>query len=136
MLELQIASPVQWVKGLETLYADGVRTFVEVGPKRRCKGFVDDVLAPRGRLVAAHQPPQDGELPSFNQALCGLYAAGYGAEETRGESAVADRTTTTRQSRQPSPASATTERKCNHGLQCPQRPAPAVGGRRSLGQTL
>ena len=45
ILELQIASPVQWVKGLEHMYAEGVRMFVEVGPKRGLKGFVDDVLA-------------------------------------------------------------------------------------------
>ncbi|MCA9952736.1 MAG: type I polyketide synthase, partial [Anaerolineales bacterium] len=40
ILQKQIASPVQWVKGLETLYANGVRTFVEVGPKRALRGFV------------------------------------------------------------------------------------------------
>jgi acyl transferase domain-containing protein len=34
ILEQQIAAPVQWVKGLETLYANGIRTFVEVGPKK------------------------------------------------------------------------------------------------------
>ena len=56
ILELQIASPVQWVKGLETMYANGVRTFVEVGPKKALKGFVDDVLGEQGRcLVALHQ---------------------------------------------------------------------------------
>ena len=30
---------MQWVKGLETLYAEGVRAFVEVGPKKALKGF-------------------------------------------------------------------------------------------------
>ena len=60
ILELQIASPVQWVKGLETLYANGVRTFVEVGPKKALKGFVDDVLGEQTRGgLAVHQPPQD-----------------------------------------------------------------------------
>ncbi|MBP8293735.1 MAG: beta-ketoacyl synthase, partial [Caldilineaceae bacterium] len=81
ILELQIASPVQWVKGLETMYREGVRTFVEVGPKRALKGFVDDVLGTKPEvwsLLTNH--PKNGELESFNQALCGLYAAGYGAE--------------------------------------------------------
>src|SRR5690606_38578748 len=45
LLKLQIASPVQWVKGLETLYAHGVRAFVEVGPKRALRGFANDVFA-------------------------------------------------------------------------------------------
>ena len=82
ILELQIASPVQWVKGLETMYAEGVRMFVEVGPKRALKGFVDDVLGNKPdvwSLLTNH--PKNGELESFNQALCGLYAAGYGVAE-------------------------------------------------------
>ena len=44
LLERQIASPVQWVLGLETLYSQGCRAFVEVGPKRALKGFVDEAL--------------------------------------------------------------------------------------------
>ena len=81
ILELQIASPVQWVKGMETMYAAGVRTFVEVGPKKALKGFVDDVLGNKEdvwSLFTNH--PKMGELPTFNQALCGLYAAGYGMQ--------------------------------------------------------
>ena len=35
----QIASPVQFVKGLQTLYAAGARVFVEVGPKKALHGF-------------------------------------------------------------------------------------------------
>ncbi len=80
MLEQQIASPVQWVKGLQTLYAAGARTFVEVGPKKALKGFVDDVLGARGDVLSLFtNHPKVGELASFNQAICGLYAAGYGA---------------------------------------------------------
>jgi malonyl CoA-acyl carrier protein transacylase len=79
VLEQQIASPVQWIKGLETLYAAGARTFVEVGPKKALKGFVDDVLGAKPEVVSLFtNHPKTGELPAFNQALCGLYAAGYG----------------------------------------------------------
>ena len=81
ILELQIASPVQWVKGLETMYAEGVRMFVEVGPKRALKGFAEDLFANKPEvwsLLTNH--PKNGELESFNQAVCGLYAAGYGVE--------------------------------------------------------
>ncbi|MCS6938523.1 MAG: acyltransferase domain-containing protein, partial [Roseiflexus sp.] len=84
ILEKQIASPVQWVKGLETLYREGARCFVEVGPKKALKGFVDDVLGNKPDVVSLFtNHPKNGTLQSFNQALCGLYAAGYGlAEET------------------------------------------------------
>ncbi|MBW7885139.1 MAG: acyltransferase domain-containing protein, partial [Caldilineaceae bacterium] len=84
ILELQIASPVQWIKGLETMYREGVRCFVEVGPKRALKGFVDNVLGDKSdvwSLLTNH--PKVGELESFNQALCGLFAAGYGVSGTR-----------------------------------------------------
>jgi malonyl CoA-acyl carrier protein transacylase len=79
-LERQIASPVQWAHGLETLYASGCRAFAEVGPKRALKGFADEVLASRGDIVSTLTcHPKTGELASFNQALCALWAAGYGS---------------------------------------------------------
>jgi acyl transferase domain-containing protein/NAD(P)-dependent dehydrogenase (short-subunit alcohol dehydrogenase family)/acyl carrier protein len=83
-LEQQIASPVQWVKGLQTLYREGVRTFVEVGPKKALKGFVEDVLGSDVDVVSLYSNhPKPGPLPTFNQALCGLYAAGYGVPARR-----------------------------------------------------
>ncbi len=76
----QIASPVQFVKGLETLYRAGARVFVEIGPKKALQGFVKDVLGDRGDVVALFtNHPKQGDVVSFNQALCGLYAAGLGA---------------------------------------------------------
>ncbi|WP_201329307.1 ACP S-malonyltransferase, partial [Nostocoides australiense] len=56
MLEIlgqQVASPVQFVKGLETLYAAGARVFVEVGPKKALHGFVEDVLGSKHDDVTA-----------------------------------------------------------------------------------
>ena len=55
----QVASPVQFVKGLHTLYDAGARVFVEVGPKKALHGFVEDVFArARRRARPVHQPPQ------------------------------------------------------------------------------
>ncbi|MEM9515947.1 MAG: type I polyketide synthase, partial [Actinomycetota bacterium] len=80
ILRRQIASPVQFIKGLETLYDAGARVFVEVGPKRALHGFVDEVLAGDDNTVlplfANH--PKTGDIASFNQALAGLYASGHG----------------------------------------------------------
>jgi 3-oxoacyl-(acyl-carrier-protein) synthase len=81
ILQQQIASPVQWVKGLTTLYDAGARAFVEVGPKRALKGFVDDVFGDAPDVLSLlTNHPKNGELPAFNQALCGLFAAGYFVE--------------------------------------------------------
>ncbi|HUI55950.1 MAG TPA: SDR family NAD(P)-dependent oxidoreductase [Bryobacteraceae bacterium] len=86
ILARQIASPVQFVKGLHTLFDAGARVFVEVGPKKALQGFADDVLSEHGDVVALFtNHPKIGDLAAFNQALCGLYAAGLGrGSETTG----------------------------------------------------
>ena len=88
MLSTQVAAPVQFVKGLHTLYDAGARVFVEVGPKKALQGFAEDVLGPKGDVVSLFtNHPKTGDIASFNQALCGLYAAGLGrgiAEAARG----------------------------------------------------
>src|SRR3974390_2831733 len=80
ILAQQVASPVQFVKGLRTLYEAGARVFVEVGPKRALAGFAEDVLGSAHDDVLAlfTNHPKNGDIPSFNAALCGLYAAGLG----------------------------------------------------------
>jgi len=79
MLSKQVAAPVQFVKGLRTLYDAGARVFVEVGPKKALQGFAEDVLGPKGDVVSLFtNHPKTGDIASFNQALCGLYAAGLG----------------------------------------------------------
>ncbi|MCC6849373.1 MAG: acyltransferase domain-containing protein, partial [Deltaproteobacteria bacterium] len=80
LLSRQVAAPVQFVRGLEALYAAGARVFVEVGPKRALQGFVDDVLGSREDVVSLFtNHPKLADAVAFNQALCGLYAAGLGA---------------------------------------------------------
>ncbi|MFO0567582.1 MAG: SDR family NAD(P)-dependent oxidoreductase [Polyangiaceae bacterium] len=80
ILARQVAEPVQFVKGLERAYAEGVRLFVEVGPKRALQGFAEDVLGAREGVLALYtNHPKLGDAVSFNQALAGLYASGLGA---------------------------------------------------------
>ena len=77
ILGRQVASPVQFVAGLHTLYDAGARVFVEVGPKKALHGFVEDVLGEDVTALFTNHPKM-GDVASFNQALCGLYAAGLG----------------------------------------------------------
>jgi acyl transferase domain-containing protein len=77
LLGRQVAAPVQFVKGLRTLHAAGARVFVEVGPKKALHGFVEDVLGD-DVLALFTNHPKTGDVASFNQALCGLYASGLG----------------------------------------------------------
>jgi acyl transferase domain-containing protein len=79
ILAQQVASPVQFVKGLRTLYDAGARVFVEVGPKKALQGFAEDVLGDRGDVLSLFtNHPKFDDVAAFNQALCGLYAAGLG----------------------------------------------------------
>jgi len=84
----QLAEPVQFVRGLETLYGAGAQVFVEVGPKRALQGFVADVLGHRRDVVSlSTNHPKAGDIASINHALCGLWAAGRGG--ARGHVALA-----------------------------------------------
>ncbi len=88
LLGQQVSSPVQFVNGLNTLYAAGARVFVEVGPKRVLYGFVEDVLGHREGVVPLFtNHPRIGEAASVNLALCGLYAAGLGVGIVKEEEA-------------------------------------------------
>ena len=79
ILTQQVASPVQFVKGLHTLYDAGARVFVEVGPKKALQGFAEDVLGGHSNVVSLFtNHPKVGDVTAFNHALCGLYAAGLG----------------------------------------------------------
>ena len=101
ILARQVASPVQFVKGLRTLYEAGARVFVEVGPKKALQGFVEDVLGERSDVLALFtNHPKFEDATAFNQALCGLYSAGLGtgradtqanAEPVRAEQRPTDR---------------------------------------------
>ncbi len=77
LLGRQVASPVRFVDGLRTLHAAGARVFVEVGPKKALHGFVEDVLGDDVVALFTNHP-KTGDVAAFNQALCGLYAAGLG----------------------------------------------------------
>jgi len=86
LLARQIASPVQFVQGLETLYAEGVRLVVEVGPKKALHGFAENVLGRYDDALALFtNHPKVGDLTSFNYALCGLFASGLGRGAEAGE---------------------------------------------------
>ncbi|MCX8025899.1 MAG: acyltransferase domain-containing protein, partial [Thermanaerothrix sp.] len=78
LLARQVASPVQFIRGVQTLYAHGARVFVEVGPKRVLAGLATDILKDKATevLVLATNHPRKGGATSLNEALAGLYAAG------------------------------------------------------------
>ncbi len=85
MLANQVASPVQFIQGMQALYAAGARVLVESGPKRVLSALATDNLKDKSDvMVLSTNHPRKGALPSLNEALCGLWAAGVmpaGTEE-------------------------------------------------------
>ena len=68
---------MQFVKGVETLYEQGARIFVEVGPKRVLSGLATDILKEHKDVtVLSTNHPRKGDIPSINEAIGRLYAAG------------------------------------------------------------
>ncbi len=120
LLAQQVASPVQFVKGLKTLYEAGARIFVEVGPKKALQGFAEEVLGSRGDVTSLFtNHPKVGDIPSFNQALCALYAAGLGHEPVQ-----ASPENTIRNARVSSPAATPSQLTAKAAL--PEKPSIPV----------
>ncbi len=89
LLASQVASPVQFVKGMQTLYAEGARIFIEVGPKRVLNALAADNLKDKADVtILATNHPRKGGKASFNEALCGIYAAGIPTPRQNGKLAV------------------------------------------------
>ena len=79
-LASQIASSVRFSEEIETMYADGVRTFVEVGPGAVLTGLVRDTLGDLPHLAIATDRKGASGAASFLQAIGALAANGFGVE--------------------------------------------------------
>ncbi|WP_437532237.1 SDR family NAD(P)-dependent oxidoreductase [Sorangium sp. So ce726] len=75
-LARQLAEPVRFVEEIERMYADGVRTFVEVGPGSVLTNLVGDILNGRPhRAVALDRKGKHG-VTSLLEAVARLAVAG------------------------------------------------------------
>ena len=79
LLASQLAKPVEFVREVETMYARGVRSFVEVGPGARMSGLVRAILGDKVHAVYAldsSNGKRDGIL-DLSRLLAALAASGY-----------------------------------------------------------
>ena len=70
----QWLNPVRFRETIETMYNDGVRLFVEVGPKSQLTGFTQDILKKRKHLAVASNVHFRSGISQLHHAL-GLLAA-------------------------------------------------------------
>jgi acyl transferase domain-containing protein len=85
LLSTQLASPVEFVSEVESLYASGIRTFVEVGPGARLTGMVKAILAGREHQALALDSSggQRSAIHDLARTLGQLAVFGYGIDLSR-----------------------------------------------------
>ncbi len=76
LLGKQFAAPVEWVKTLRRFYSDGIRLFLECGPKRVMTNLTADTLASDALGLASNHPKKGGIL-QLMETLAILTAEGY-----------------------------------------------------------
>jgi acyl transferase domain-containing protein len=72
-LASQFVEPVRLRDAVETLYARGVRVFVECGPKWPLTTFAGQILAGRAHVATASMHPKIGEVTQLVRALACLF---------------------------------------------------------------
>ena len=75
-LSLQIAAPVYFADMIERMYADGVRTFLEVGPRDVLTSLVGSILEGRGHQAIALDRPAHRGLQALWEGLGALAVSG------------------------------------------------------------
>jgi malonyl CoA-acyl carrier protein transacylase/phosphopantetheinyl transferase len=73
----QWSSPVRFRETTETMYAAGVRTFVEIGPRGNLASFIDNTLMGRPHLAIPINVPQRSGILQLNHAIGLLAAHGF-----------------------------------------------------------
>lgn len=73
----QWAARVRFHETVEALHADGVSTFLEVGPSANLTGFIDDALKGKGAVALPLDSRRRGGLDHFLAALGRLWALGH-----------------------------------------------------------
>ncbi|WP_224389756.1 beta-ketoacyl synthase N-terminal-like domain-containing protein [Pseudonocardia sp. ICBG1293] len=72
----QAVGTIDFVATVEQAWRDGVRVFVEHGPRGLCTGWIDAILGDREHLAVALDSADGGGIRSLTRAVAGLRAAG------------------------------------------------------------
>lgn len=73
---LQYTSRVRFTEGVNQLYEDGVRTFIECGPNATLTAFARDILGTRPHLAVSADNKRRGMLVQLRHLAGQLFAAG------------------------------------------------------------
>jgi acyl transferase domain-containing protein/phosphopantetheinyl transferase len=76
LVSTQWARSVRFRETIDTMYRDGVRLFVEVGPRANLTGFIDDILRGREYSAIASNVPHRSGMTQVNHLVGQLVAHG------------------------------------------------------------
>jgi acyl transferase domain-containing protein/NAD(P)-dependent dehydrogenase (short-subunit alcohol dehydrogenase family)/acyl carrier protein/3-hydroxymyristoyl/3-hydroxydecanoyl-(acyl carrier protein) dehydratase len=76
LLERQVSSPVEFQKEVERMYKDGVRVFIEVGPKRALASFTANILEGKKAFPLISDHPKRGGMNHFMDVIAFFVASG------------------------------------------------------------
>jgi 3-oxoacyl-(acyl-carrier-protein) synthase/3-hydroxymyristoyl/3-hydroxydecanoyl-(acyl carrier protein) dehydratase/1-acyl-sn-glycerol-3-phosphate acyltransferase len=79
MLTAQAVATVNMQATVERAWADGVRTFLEIGPKAACSGWIRRILEQKPHMVAA-MDGRSGSLADLAEALNRIDQAGHAVD--------------------------------------------------------
>jgi malonyl CoA-acyl carrier protein transacylase len=80
LLANQLASPVRFVEQVEKLYADGITTFVEVGPGKTLSGLISSILADKSVTTIAIDASVGKKQGQYDLALVLATLAAHGQQ--------------------------------------------------------
>ncbi len=72
----QAVDTIDFPRVIEQTYADGVRTFIEIGPGSSCTKMIDEILGDRPHLARPALPNTSRPVEAFFELLAALIAAG------------------------------------------------------------
>ncbi|MDQ1286168.1 MAG: hypothetical protein QG663_1598, partial [Thermodesulfobacteriota bacterium] len=76
LLGKQFAAPVEWVKTLRRLHSDGIRVFLECGPKRVMTNLTMDTLT-KDTLALPTNHPKKGGITQLLESFAALIVEGF-----------------------------------------------------------
>ncbi len=76
LLQRQVTGPVQFVRSIELLYAQGVRLFIEAGPNVVLSKLTSGILGERTGTVVTMNHPSGQTCESLQKGCAQLFAAG------------------------------------------------------------
>ena len=76
LLGKQFAAPVEWVKTLRRLHSDGIRVFLECGPKRVMTNLTIDTLT-KDTLALPTNHPKKGGITQLLESFAALIVEGF-----------------------------------------------------------